>query len=160
MRRWYGLSMWKKKREKPPSGMKIYIPLTPSPRHPRSRRRAIWKSTPRAPMSRCCYRIVDGRWCGCRRSRHRRRKKRKPVLPENIGEQIDEKQDEHVKSNWMKFIAGVLFQKWDEDPGMSLLDRKMKNKCLWTGKWKNPSDTKILLIKEDEQNIFLMRKSL
>ena len=50
-------------------------------------------------MSRCCCRIVDDRWCGCRRPRHRRRKKRKPVLPGNIGEQIDEKQDENVKSN-------------------------------------------------------------
>ena len=46
------------------------------------------------------------------------------------------KQEENVKSNSIQFIAGVLFQKWDEDPGMSLLDRKMKNKCLWTGKWK------------------------
>ena len=50
-------------------------------------------------MSRCCCRIVDDKWCGCRRSRHRRRKNTKAGLPENIGEQIDEKQEENAKSN-------------------------------------------------------------
>ena len=95
-------------------------------------------------MSRCCCRIVDNRWCGCRRSRHRRRKKRKPVLPGNIGEQIDEKQEENVKSN--SIHRGSLVPKMrrrprrvpigQKDEEQMLMDRKMKKSL------KNPSDTK------------------